>query len=274
MAGTVYELHALRYATNQGRKRFSNFLLHPGEDPHQGPMPLDFFVWVAVGGNRVFLIDSGSNAEVCTGRGHQFLICPSEALKRIGIAPEDVTDVILTHMHWDHAGNLEKFPNARFHVQPSEIAYATGPCMLHSHIRWPYDVEQMCAYLRMLFRGRVAFHDGDDELAPGLSVHHVGGHAKGLQIVRVQTRRGQVVVASDAIHFFENVSSATPFPIFVDLGEYLSGWTKVAALAESGEHIIPGHDPMVMKRYRAPSPELQGLAVKLSEAPVASDTDP
>jgi glyoxylase-like metal-dependent hydrolase (beta-lactamase superfamily II) len=113
----------------------------------------------------------------------------------------------------------------------------------------------------------VAFHDGDAEIASGISVHRVGGHSHGLQIVRVHTARGWVVVASDAVHFYANMETGNPFPIVFNVGDMMEGWATCRRLADSEQHIVPGHDPLVTARYPAPAAELEGLAVLLGVAP-------
>jgi glyoxylase-like metal-dependent hydrolase (beta-lactamase superfamily II) len=121
--------------------------------------------------------------------------------------------------------------------------------------------------VQRIFEGRVAFHDGDDELAPGITLHHVGGHSMGLQVVRVRTRRGWVVLASDASHFYANMEQGRPYPILFNVGEMLQGFDTVRRLAESPKHVIPGHDPLVLARYPAAKPGLEGIAVRLDADP-------
>ena len=154
------------------------------------------------------MFDTGFDAPMGEKRDRQFVRSPAVGLKAIGVEPGDVQDVILSHMHYDHCGNYDLFPQARYHVQDIEMAYATGRCMCHAGLRAPFEEDDVVAMLRKLFAGRVAFHDGVDELAPGLTVHHVGGHSKGLQVVRVWTRRGWMVLASDASHFYANMEKA------------------------------------------------------------------
>ncbi|HLY54764.1 MAG TPA: N-acyl homoserine lactonase family protein, partial [Stellaceae bacterium] len=101
------------------------------------------------------------------------------------------------------------------------------------------------------FADRVVFHDGDEELAPGLSVHRVGGHTRGLQVVRVRTGRGHVVLASDAAHFYANWHERRPFPIVDSVADYLDALKRVECLADSPDHVIPGHDPLVLQLYPA-----------------------
>ena len=158
-------------------------------------------------------------------------------------------DVILTHMHWDHAGNHDLLPNATYHVQDREMEYCTGRCMCHGILRHPFEVDDVTAMVRKVFQGRVKFHNGASEIADGVSVHLVGGHSRGLQFVRVRTKRGWVVVASDATHYYGNFEDGRPFPVVYDVGETLEGYNEMRKLASSISHIVPGHDPLVLQRY-------------------------
>lgn len=261
-----YEVYAVRYGFHE-RGASENFL---GGDPHNAAMPLDYFVWAIVGAERTYVVDTGFDRKVAEKRGRTFVRCPSEGLEMLGLDLGRVEDVIITHMHFDHCGNHHLFPAARFHVQDAEMAYVTGRCMCHKPLAHTFEVDDVCAMVRRLFDGRVQFHDKVDELAPGLSVHHIGGHTMGLQAVRVWTKRGWVVLASDASHFYANMEQVRPFPIIYNLGDMLEGYKMVERLASSHDHIIPGHDPLVLERYPAPRPELRGIAVRLDVEPVVN----
>ena len=144
-------------------------------------------------------------------------------------------DVILSHMHYDHCGNYDLFPQARYHLQDIEMAYCTGRCMCHAGLRGPFEEEDVVAIVRKLFAGRVVFHDGVEELAPGLTVHHVGGHSKGLQVVRVWTRRGWMVLASDASHFYANMEEGRAFPILHSHEDTLAGYATMRQAGQRAE---------------------------------------
>jgi glyoxylase-like metal-dependent hydrolase (beta-lactamase superfamily II) len=124
--------------------------------------------------------------------------------------------------------------------------------------------------VRLVYRDRVAFHDGDAEIAPGISVHRVGGHTAGMQVVRVHTARGWVVLASDASHFYEHFERNRCFPLVFHVGEVFEGYARLRALADSDEHVIPGHDPLVIERYPPVSDALAGIAVRLDAAPTVT----
>jgi glyoxylase-like metal-dependent hydrolase (beta-lactamase superfamily II) len=117
--------------------------------------------------------------------------------------------------------------------------------------------------VRNTYAGRVAFHDGDAQVAPGVSVHLIGGHTMGLQVARVATRRGWVVLASDASHFYANMEQRRPFPIVYNVADMVEGYARLRELAESPAHIIPGHDPQVLARYPAPAGDLEGIVARL-----------
>jgi len=262
-----FELFAVRYAHHGGRKMSDNFI---GGDIHESASPLDYFVWVARRSDKTFVIDTGFGPEAAKERGRDLLRLPAGALKLAGIDSTQVEHVILTHLHYDHAGSLDAFPRARFHIQDAESAYATGRCMCHSYLRHPYDVENVVSFVRHLYAGRVTFHDSVSELDPGLSLHRVGGHSAGLQVVRVWTQRGWVVVASDAAHLYANMQRGLPFPVVYNAAEMIEGFELIGRLGESPEHIVPGHDPLVMKFYPRLSPELEAIAVRLDVPPNVS----
>jgi glyoxylase-like metal-dependent hydrolase (beta-lactamase superfamily II) len=133
---------------------------------------------------------------------------------------------------------------------------------------YAYELEEVVAMVRNTYAGRVEFYDGDADIAPGISVHLLGGHTKGLQAVRLWTRVGWLVLASDGSHYYANMGEGRPFPIVASVTEMVDGWRKVRALASDERHVVPGHDPLVMTRYRAPSPALEGIAVRLDADPV------
>ena len=262
----IYEVCALRFATYAGRHRRENLLR---ADPHlDGPMPLDFYIWVARNASRTVVIDTGFDAAEGKRRGREVAREPRDALAMIGVDPAAVEDVIITHMHFDHAGTIDHFPNARFHLQEAEMAYATGRYMCHPQFTHAYSPEIVCDMVRAVFRGRVSYHDGDAEVAPNITVHRVGGHTAGLQVVRVLTQRGWLVLASDASHFYENLESANPFPIIHNLGDMVEAYRRIRALSGGPGLIVPGHDPLVMKRYPAFHPGLEGIAARLDADPI------
>ena len=260
----AYEVMAVRYATRAAR-RGEHFL---GGDPHDGPMAMDYFVWVVRGHGRVIVVDCGFDAAVAARRGRSLLRDPVDALSLVGVDASTVADVVLTHLHYDHVGNLGRFPVARFHLQEPDLHFAVGRHMRHAHLRAPFEVDDVVGLVRLNYAGRVSLHTGVHEVAPGVTLHPAPGHSPGLQCVRVETARGAVVLASDVSHFYENIETDRPFPIAVDVPAMLESFALVRDLAASPAHVVPGHDPLVMARYPAVSEQLRGVAVRLDASPV------
>jgi glyoxylase-like metal-dependent hydrolase (beta-lactamase superfamily II) len=262
-ASDTYEVFAIRYATRPAQRR-DHFV---GGDPHNADMPMDYFVWLIRNAERTLVVDTGFNAAMAAKRQRELLRSPREGLALLGVDTHTVQDVVITHMHYDHVGTFDEFSQARFHLQDAEMSFATGRHMCNGYMRHSYEPEEVIGMVRLVYKDRVVFHRGEDTIAPGVSVHHIGGHTDGLQAVRVKTQRGWVVLASDASHYYEHMRSKRFFSIAFNLGAMLEGYQTLERLADSPDHIIPGHDPLVMQWYPAAGPSLQGIAVRLDVAP-------
>jgi glyoxylase-like metal-dependent hydrolase (beta-lactamase superfamily II) len=258
----VFEVYAARLGT-VAREARDNFL--NGRD-RQGTMMLDFDMWIIRADDRVVVVDSGPNDRAKEQRGRELARTAGDAVRALGIEPESVADLVLTHLHYDHAGRIDEFPNARIWIQERELAYAMGPSMAHPSLNHFFDVDDLREILGRLFRSDVTSIDGTHELTPGIELHLIGGHTRGLQVVRVHTERGWVILASDALHYYENFELQDPFPAIVDLPEILHGYERIRVLADSPAHIVPGHDPMVMSRH--PSAGLPPDVVALHRPPI------
>lgn len=255
----AYRVYAIKYAHHE-RRSSANFI---GGDSHDVPMPLDYFVWAVVGQTRTYLVDTGFDQAGADKRGRHITRPIQEGLAAIGVDASAVQDVIITHMHYDHAGNRDLFPEARYHVQDKEMAFCTGRCMCHHTLSVHFEPADVASMVHKVFDGRVVFHDGDSQIAPGLSVHHMGGHTAGLQVVRVRTDKGWMVLASDASHFYANIEEHRPFPAVYNVGDMLEAYTRIYGLADAPQLVIPGHDPQVLQRFPAASREHEGWIVRL-----------
>ena len=266
MSSDQYEVYAIKYA-ELNRRASENFI--DGDLHDNSPMPLNYYVWAIVGAERTIIVDTGFAPRIAAKRGRSITHTVEQGLRALDISPDKIKDVVITHLHYDHAGNDELFPNATYHLQDKEMHYATGRCMCHREISKAFEAEDIARMVHRVFDHRVEFHDGIDEIAPGVTVHHIGGHTMGLQSVRVKTARGQVVLASDASHFYAHVEQNRAFPILYNLAELLEGYRVLRRLASSDRHIIPGHDPLVIERYPAASEGTQGWIARLDVAPRA-----
>lgn len=243
-----YQVYAIKYA-GVTKRESDNFIYN---DKHDVDMDLDFYIWVIKHQDQVWLVDLGFGEEESIRRNRKLIYNIKDALKLVDVNPLNVQDVIITHMHFDHVGNLECFPNAKFYLQDAEMSFATGRYMCHACISHSFNVKDVVKMVENVYQNRVVFIDGSKEIAPGISVHKVGGHTGGLQVVRVHTERGWVVLASDASHFYRNKLEKNPYPIVFNIGEMMEGFNLLDELASSSDHIIPGHDPDVLKLYDYP----------------------
>lgn len=259
----VYEAYAIKYGDRVGTR--GTIFAHG--DPHDAPLAMDYFVWVIKNDERTVVVDVGYGREEGERRGRSFLRCPTDGMRLVGAEPDAVEDVVITHMHYDHAGNLELFPKARFHIQDAEMAFVTGRAMTHKALRHSFRLDDVLGMVTMLYGDRVVFHDGDETLYPGIELYHCPGHTRGLQCVRVHTERGWVVLASDVAHYYESITDGTPFLTHENMFQMLEGFKRLRTLAPSDRHIVPGHDPLVLQRYPPPSPALEGIVARLDEAP-------
>ncbi len=241
-----WEVFAVKYADRNARTRADSFIF---DDNHDAPHAMDYFMWVLRRGDEIILVDTGYDQPEADTRDRPIILDPREALKPLGIKAEDITQLIITHLHYDHAGGLHLFPNAKIHLQAAEMAYATGPCMCHGTLQMPFTADHICEAVKRVYSGRCIFHEGEGEVAGGVTVHCLGGHSRGLQAVRVRTEAGWLCLASDATHYYENVFEKKPFPIVVDMEDMLRGFDTLHTLASERSLIIPGHDPLIREMF-------------------------
>jgi glyoxylase-like metal-dependent hydrolase (beta-lactamase superfamily II) len=261
-AQPLHEVYAIKFGENRGGTRGEFFHGSAGV-PHDAPAPLDYFVWLVRTPEADVVVDVGFTPEVAARRGRTYLRRPSEALGLLGVDCGRVPWVVLSHFHYDHVGEVEAFPRARFVVQSREMAFWTGRFAGRHEFRRLIEEEDVLRVVRFGLEGRLLFVDGDREIVPGVTVHLVGGHTAGTQVVSVQTVRGTVVLAADASHLYGNVCDDAPFAIHHDLAGMYAAFDRINDLVSSPELIVPGHDPGVLDRFD-PVRDLGGTAVRVA----------
>jgi glyoxylase-like metal-dependent hydrolase (beta-lactamase superfamily II) len=207
-------------------------------------------VWVVRGSGHTIVVDSGFyRPQFFKNWKVRDFVRPDMAVARAGVKPEDVTDVILTHAHWDHADGADLFPKAKVWIQKDEYSYYTGAAWQEGGKHGGIDPEDLAALLQINTQGRLRLVDGDREILPGVRVYTGGRHTYASQYVSVPTRSGPAVLASDNMYLFENLEKHAAIAQTFDRQSNLKAQDNMKALAGAKGHIVPGHDPAVMTRY-------------------------
>ncbi len=246
---TEFEVYAVRYATSPG---FAVSSLVAGADATR-KIDIPFMIWVLRGSNgRNVLVDAGSyKGPVFKSWNLIDFVKPSVAISKIGLAPGDVTDIIITHIHWDHVGGVDLFPAARVWIQRDEFAhYIDEAAKPRGEAIEASDAAMLTEVKK---EGRLMLVDGDaKEIIPGVTVYTGGKHTYASQYVAVRTSAGIVVLASDNIYLYENLEKHLPLGLTLDQAADLRVQDRVLRLASSPRLIVPGHDPAIFERFPEP----------------------
>ncbi|CAN7702980.1 N-acyl homoserine lactonase family protein [Neorhizobium sp. LjRoot104] len=261
----IWEIHAIRYGANRGRTRGDNFIL---ETRPTELMPMDFYCWVLRASEQVIVVDTGMDPVKAARHGHGIEHSPVEIWRSLGIDPAAVDTAILTHAHYDHLGHLDALENAHFHMQAEEMAYVTGPWMQRHWFRRAYAPDEISRLVHLLHSDRLTLHGRDQDIADGVSVHWVGGHCAGQEVVRVRTARGWVVLASDALHYYEEYERGIPFSVAFNLSDMIAGHERIRALADTDDHVVPAHDPRIALIYPGSDQQPSGSVFRLDLPPL------
>ncbi|GAA4415621.1 N-acyl homoserine lactonase family protein [Georgenia halophila] len=263
---------ALRYAYRTASVRGEHFYGHP--DGCLDPWPIDYFTWAVLDGDRTVVVDTGFTPETAAARGNRpYLATPIKSLGRLGRDPEDVTDVVVTHLHYDHTGHLDGYPKARIWLQRSELEFWSSPMAGRPAFAHLLDRDDLRAVKDLAGQGRVELLDGDGAVGAGITLHHVGGHTPGMQVVRVVSDDGAIVLASDASHFYANVEEDKPYGVVYCLTDMYGAFDRLHELAGPDGLVVPGHDPRVADRH-PPVPGTDDLVYDLARTYPQTEGEP
>lgn len=260
----AYDVYAVRYGslTTERSALFADYRVYGQPDR---AMQMDYYFWLLRDGDRIVLVDTGFALDVGRRRGREVLCDPTDALDRLGIDRASVTDVVLTHFHYDHIGNVRLFPDARIVTSARELAFWTGPCGGKPVVAAPIERSEVQHVVQAHRHGRVVLVPEEDAGLPGLQLLDLGGHTPGQLGVVVPTAGRTVILASDAAHSYDEYERDMPFHVYSDIEGMYRGFETLRALEQDpGVVVVPGHDADVMRRFPAASDETAGLAVRLS----------
>jgi len=247
----TYEVYALSYGVYPD---FPVSALLAGADKTR-KIDLQMMIWLikAPGGKNI-LVDTGCYHEnVVRGKGIKDLIKASDAIAKLGLSAADITDVIITHMHWDHADGMDLFPNAKIWIQKDEYSYYTGAAWQAGGKSGGIEPDDVLTLVKLNMAHKVNLVDGDDrEIIDGIKVYTGGRHTYASQYVSVRTASGTVVIASDNMYLYENLEKHAPITQTFDADSNLKAQDRMKQIATRPDLIVPGHDPAVFVKFPKP----------------------
>lgn len=214
-----------------------------------GPQEMTYYLWVLRSQTQTIVVDTGFSASGGGRRGRAFLVEPLEALRRAGVDPHAVDVVVNTHLHYDHTGHLDAFGDAPVLVPRTELDFWTGPLAARTQLGAHIEAPEVAALAERVRTGAVTLMGGEHEIAPGVVSFEVGGHSPGQTILLIDGAGGAVVLASDAVHFYEEVERDRACAVLVDLAAVYRAYDTIREHVDRGARLVAGHDPLVMDRF-------------------------
>ncbi len=247
-----YEIYAIKYAT---LKAFPLGGLVEGEDRNQR-LDIGMYIFLVKGGGKNILFDCGFYRPqfMRQWKPADYEI-PSAAVERAGVKAADITDVIISHIHWDHADGFDLFPNAKVWIQKEEIEYYAGEAWDGGKKRTAADPDDILGLVKMNTEARLGLVKGDaQQILPGITAYIGGKHTYQSQFIGVKTAAGTVVLASDNVYMYMNLEKHKPIAATLDRESNLRAQDRMKDLAANPKLIVPGHDPAVMKNFPEVAP--------------------
>jgi glyoxylase-like metal-dependent hydrolase (beta-lactamase superfamily II) len=258
-----YEVLAVHYGSLEARKS-DLFYRYESYGETDEAVEMAYFYWILLRDGETILVDTGFDPTVAARRGRRCLCAPVDALRALGFDPADVSTLVITHLHYDHVGNLDAFPDAQLVVPRKELDFWTGPTAARYQFASHVEPEEIAWLERAQRSGRVRLTEETEEIRDGVTAIVVGGHSPGQQVTVVAGESGDVVLTSDAVHFYEELELDRPFGVVADLEEMYGAYDLVKDLgAAPGAVVVPGHDPEVMARFPRVGDRESGLAVRI-----------
>ena len=243
-----FSIVAVRYGTLETTLADAYYRWSAYGEP-DGPARLDYYFWILRSDDETILVDTGFHPEAGARRGRTTLIEPAEAMAQLGIGAESVSRVLLTHLHYDHIGNLDVLPDAELLVPAIELDFWLSPMGRRGQFAGLVETAELERVRAAEAEGRVRRLVGGEEIAPDVHAVHLGGHSPGQMALAIFGEGAPVILASDAAHFYDELNRERPFAVIADLAEMYEGYDTLRELAGAEGHIVPGHDPALMDRY-------------------------
>ncbi|MGD0809958.1 MAG: N-acyl homoserine lactonase family protein [Acidimicrobiales bacterium] len=259
-----YEVTIVKYGTRSTTRSevYLNFHLYHESD---GPLEMDYFFWIVRNRQRTVVVDTGFSPEGGRVRNRALLADVGDLFGHFGVDPSTSPMVVLTHAHYDHAGNLGMFPASEVVMAERELAFWNSRHSQRALFHHSVDDEGLSRLGTIKSEGRMRLFEGTAKIAPGIEVIEVGGHTPGQCVVKVGTSDGTVLLASDAVHYYEEYERDMLFTSVADLVQMYECFDYIRGQLGSGavQHLVAGHDPGTLSRFRQASGKYSHLAATI-----------
>lgn len=246
----TYEVVIVKYGTRQ-TVRSDVFLNYPVYNEPDAPIAMDYFFWLIRGQSQTIVVDTGFSQAGGARRNRVMLVDPREALEALGVRPEDEPLVVVTHAHYDHIGNLAHLRRSPVVIARQEMEFWAGSYGRRAQFHHSVEDTELDVLREAAEAGRIRAFDDRVSLGDGISVLRVGGHTPGQSVLTVRTAAGTVILASDAVHYYEECDRDMPFVSAANLVDMYAGLDLIRGMLSDGraDHLVTGHDPGTLDRF-------------------------
>ena len=242
-----YSIQAIRYANSPGDSVADLVMGAPKDEK----IDTVYVIWLIRGGGRNILLDSGSHLQKWFKYGMTDYLRPDEAVKLAEVKPDEITDVVISHAHWDHMGGMRFFPKAVVWIQKEEFRYYTGEAWQKGGNHGGIDPEDVQELVRLNTAGRLRLVDGDNvEIFPGIRAFTGARHTYASQYLRVEGHP-TFVLASDSVYLYRNLAEHKASDTFseADYPANIKNQERMIQLAGSPDRVVPGHDALQFEKF-------------------------
>jgi glyoxylase-like metal-dependent hydrolase (beta-lactamase superfamily II) len=247
-----YEVYAIRFASMAHPSPISDWA---DKGPEKDSVNIDFMIWLIKGRNgKNILVDAGflKDIEEAKDFGITNYVQPDSMLSKVALKAGDITDIILSHPHWDHIDGLGLFPNAHIWIQKEDFNYFVGAAWQKDGRNGGFNKRDIRMLIDLNLAGKLTLVDGDDkEIIPGIKVYTGSRHTFNSQYVLVETGINKIIIASDNIWIYYNLEHLRPAASggTFDTTAYVKSMLRMKTLVTNAKYIIPGHDSKIFSIF-------------------------
>jgi glyoxylase-like metal-dependent hydrolase (beta-lactamase superfamily II) len=243
-----YEIYALKFGERTHKVAVSEIAV--GSKSNDS-VNVAFMYWLVKGSNgKLILVDAGFTEDADINPKLITYSRPDGMLEKLKIKPDSITDIIITHPHWDHTGGIDLFPNATVWMQKEDYKYFVGDAWQKEGNKMGFNKKDVPKIVQRNLDGKLNLLSGDDiEIFPGIKVFTGSKHTYESQFVCIDTGTETIIIASDNSWYYYNVTHSFPIPVTHDSKAYVTNLKRMKSMVKNIDFIIPGHDPLVFSKF-------------------------